>query len=80
MKSSELIIGQVYEDITDKNIPLLYEGKIEKNVNNGFNDYSDFATFKTVRNDKNKNWNFPDFIEKRFCEVNGNSTIRKFEQ
>jgi hypothetical protein len=75
MKSNELVVGEVYKDICDKDVPLLYEGKIVKGVNNGYNDYFDIVTFKTVKTDKNKNWDIPEFIEKSFNDEIGNSTI-----
>jgi len=77
MQSNQLISGQTYIDITDKKIPLLFTGRIEKHVNHGYNVYGDYVFFETVRTEENKNYNFPEGYCIFFEETNGNQRIIK---
>lgn len=77
MKTDELIKGEIYFDITDKKTPLLFTGKIEKNVNHGWNTYGDYIHFEPVRTEINKNYYLPKVVVLFFSEEIGNTLIYK---
>ena len=54
MKAKDLIINQIYIDVTDKDIPIRFSGKIWEFSDNNITRIC--AEFTTVKTEKNKNW------------------------
>ena len=76
MKHSELIQGQKYIDISDKRIPLIFNGY--KLKNQGFNSFVYECEFIPVITEQNKNYNLPKIIYKCFPEEGSRQDIQKF--
>jgi hypothetical protein len=74
MRHQDLTKGQIYNNILDKDIPLMFTGK--KTTRNQMNHFDTIAHFTPVRTEKNKNW-FDSIKEyhKAFDNDNGNSYI-----
>ena len=70
MKAENLKKGNVYTNVIDVKIPLMFTGKTKK--------YSDciIAYFQPIKTDENKNWFCSKIITKRFDLEFGNSYIK----
>jgi hypothetical protein len=76
MKATELVKGKVYTNLLDREIPLMFTGKLKKANEYGY-DFI-FAKFIPVKTEKNKNWfNDKKKYTERFCVENGNEYIKK---
>ena len=76
MKSNELVKGEVYTNLLDRDIPLRFTGKSKKITEYGL-DFI-FAEFVPLKTEKNKNWfNDKKKYTERFCIENGNEYIQK---
>jgi hypothetical protein len=75
MKFSELQKNAIYLDVTDKKVPLQFTGKVEKNVNVGFNSFVNIVYFKPLKTNENKGFfdNLPAEITKNFDAENDNN-------
>ena len=76
MEHSQLIQGQKYIDITDKKVPLIFNGS--KLKNQGFNSFVYQCEFIPVINEQNKNYNLPKLIYKCFPEEGSRDDIKPF--
>jgi hypothetical protein len=77
MKASELIQGEIYTDLTYREIPLMFNGIISNIENHGWNTYGYYAEFTPVKTERNKNWFDIGIQTKFFHEESGNTTITK---
>ena len=74
MRHQDLIKGKVYNNILDKDIPLMFTGK--KTEKNEMGHFSTLAYFTPVKTEKNKNWyNSVEVYNKNFDNENGNQYI-----
>lgn len=71
-----LIQGHKYLDITDKKVPLIFNGSTLKNQ--GFNSFVYCCEFIPVITEENKNYNLPKVIYKTFSEEGDRQDIIKF--
>lgn len=76
MRHSELIQGHKYLDITDKKVPLIFNGS--KLRNEGFNSFVYCCEFIPVITNENKNYNLPKVIFKTFSEDGNRDDIKEF--
>jgi len=74
MQHSQLIQGQKYFDITDKKVPLIFNGS--KLKNQGFNSFVYQCEFVPVITEQNKNYNLPKIIYKCFSEEGNRDDIK----
>jgi len=74
MKFSELQKNAIYLDVTDKKVPLQFTGKVDKNVNIGFNSYVNIVYFTPIKTNENKGFFdcLPNVITKNFDAENNN--------
>jgi len=76
MKHQDLIKGEVYNNVLDKDIPLMFTGK--KETKNDLGYFSTVAYFTPVKTEKNKNWyNSIKTYTKGFDNESGNQYITK---
>ena len=74
MRHQDLTKGKVYNNVLDKDIPLMFTGK--KTEKNDMGYFSTLAYFTPVRTEKNKNWfNSIKTYTKNFDNENGNQYI-----
>ena len=74
MKHQDLIKGQVYNNILDKDIPLMFTGK--RTIKNDMGYFSTIAHFTPVKTEHNKNWfDSIKIYTKGFDNENGNRYI-----
>jgi hypothetical protein len=75
MKHQNLIKGQIYKNILDIKIPLMFTGV--KHVKNDLGYFSTIAEFTPVKTSTNKNWyNSIAVYTKNFDNKTGNKYIR----
>lgn len=72
MKANELIKGQIYKNITDLEMPIMFLN-IEYKETELSNDYF-VCRFKTVKTERNKNWHHGEILS-RFHSIDGNNLI-----
>lgn len=70
MKATELKKGQIYTDIVDVKVPLMFTGKKTKQ----FDSY--ICYFTPVKTEENKNWFSSTQITIRFDIENGSTRIK----
>ena len=76
MKHQDLVKGEIYNNVLDRDIPLMFTG--EKTVKNDMGYISTIAYFTPVRTDRNKNWyNNIKVYTKNFDNEYGNQYISK---